>query len=69
MVCRTFAWQIDRVKGEAGRLPDGCNGNHCTVLDDHKCPMTALAISACNSMMASADASGRIVVRFSSQQD
>ncbi|KAL3157356.1 hypothetical protein ABBQ32_011838 [Trebouxia sp. C0010 RCD-2024] len=65
---RTFAWQMDRVVAEAGRLPDGWNSNHCIVLTDHKCPMTALAVSTCNSMMASADASGRIVVRFSLQQ-
>lgn len=68
MACRTFAWQIKGVLATAGRLPDDGHGNHCTVFDDHKCPVTALAISACNSMMASADASGRIVVRFSLQQ-
>lgn len=59
---------MERVVAEAGRLPDGCNANHCTVVTDHKCPVTALAVSTCNSMMASTDASGRIVVRFSSQQ-
>lgn len=68
MACRTFAWQIKGVLATAGRLPDDGHGNHCTLFDDHKCPVTALAISACNSMMASADASGRIVVRFSLQQ-
>ena len=52
---------------DAGRLQDHhLGGNHHSQLDDHSCSLHAIAVSPCGTMMASADVSGKIVIRFSS---
>ena len=54
---------------EAGQLPDTYpDGNHQHGLNDHECIVTAVAVSSCGSMMASADTSGKIVLRFACTQ-
>ncbi len=53
--------------GDAGLVPDtNPDGNHCSPLQTHDCTLTAVALSRCDTMMASADASGKLVIRFSS---
>jgi hypothetical protein len=55
------------VLGDAGLVPDtNPDGNHCSQLQTHDCTLTAVALSRCDTMMASADASGKLVIRFSS---
>ena len=66
--CSVFIWDICKVLRDAGQVPDAHgDGNHFSQISDHECTLTAVAISACGSMMASADASGRLVVRFSTE--
>ena len=51
----------------AGLVPDtNPDGNYCSQLQTHDCTLTAVALSRCDTMMASADASGKLVIRFSS---
>ncbi len=53
--------------GDAGLVPDtNPDGNHCSKLETHECTLNAVALSSCDTMMASADASGKLVIRFSS---
>lgn len=53
--------------GEAGLVPDTQpDGNHCSQLQTHDGTLTAVALSSCDTMLASADASGKLVIRFSS---
>lgn len=59
-----YAWEIAKVLADAGAGPDA-DGNHCRQLNEHDCTVTAVALSGCGTMMASADASGRLVIRFS----
>ena len=70
LLCRTVAWDVAKVLAEAGDLPSmniAQHNNQCLELEDHMCSLTALTVSACGSMMATADASGTLVVRFSVQ--
>jgi len=60
-------WDIRNVLGDAGLVPDtNPDGNHCSKLETHECTLNAVALSSCDTMMASADASGKLVIRFSS---
>ncbi|DBA69746.1 TPA: hypothetical protein ACH3X2_14308 [Trebouxia sp. C0005] len=62
-----YVWDIRSVLGDAGLVPDTSpGGNHCNQLQFHDCTLTAVALSRCDTMMASTDASGKLVVHFSS---
>lgn len=52
-----------RDAGDAPAAHD--SGNHHLQLQYHECVVTALAVAPCNSMMASADSAGKVLVRFS----
>ena len=58
-----YVWSVPKVLADAGRGPDA-DGNHCRQLDEHDCTVTAVALSGCGTMMALADASGRLVIQF-----
>ncbi len=65
--CSIYVWDIRNVLGDAGLVPDtNPDGNHCSKLETHECTLNAVALSSCDTMMASADASGKLVIRFSS---
>ena len=65
--CSIYVWNIRSVLGDAGLVPDtNFDGNHSNQLQTHDCMLTAVALSRCDTMMASADASGKLVIRFSS---
>ncbi|KAL0023002.1 hypothetical protein WJX79_005786 [Trebouxia sp. C0005] len=57
-----YVWDIRSVLGDAGLVPDTSpGGNHCNQLQFHDCTLTAVALSRCDTMMASTDASGKLV--------
>lgn len=63
--CSIYVWDIRAVQRVAGELPESLSyGNHTSRFQHHDCMITAIA--CCNSMLASADSSGKVLIRCAS---
>lgn len=63
--CSVIVWDVNQLLKTAGEMPESqSHDNHLLQLNDHGCMITAVACS--DSIMASADSSGKVILHFSS---